>query len=65
MLPTLTCAQKIIDRVVSLTYVGRSNFIADKNFQGKIAGVYTVDAALSEEEISKITRRMYAGIDTL
>jgi len=45
--------------------VGRSNWPLEGYFQGKIAGLYTVDALLSEAEISKISRKMYRGDETL
>ena len=53
------------DRVFSNTYIGRSNWPLDANFSGSMAGVYAVDALLNQTEISRITSRMYRGLDTL
>jgi len=59
------CAVAREDRIVSKTYVGRSSSAADAYSQLNVAGLYAVDALLSEAEISKITSRMYRGDDSL
>jgi len=59
------CTTARLDRVVSRTYVGRSNWPLDAYSQGSIAGLYAVDQLLSDSEISKITSEMYQGEDTL
>jgi len=56
---SVTCGVPIIDRVVSKTLIGMSNWPNDpSSLQGSIAGLYAVDAALSDSEIAKITNRM-------
>jgi len=45
--------------------VGKSNVTGDAFLQADIAGLYAVDAVLSEAEISKIVGKMYQGADTL
>jgi len=60
-----TCAVARTDRQVVNTYVGKSNWAGDVYLQGSIAGLYAVDAALSEAEISSIISKMYQGEDTL
>jgi len=61
-----TCATTQADRAVSNTFVGKSNFgIGDAFLQGSIAGLHTVDAVLSEAEISSIIGKIYMSDDTL
>ena len=60
-----TCASARTDWVVSNTFVGKSNWDSNPYLTGRIAGLYTVDAALSEPEISKITNKIYRGEDSM
>jgi len=60
-----TCSFAVTDRVFSTTYVGRSNWAGDTYSKGSIAGLYVVDALLSEAEIADISGKMYRGEDTL
>ena len=60
-----TCATPQTDRLVLMTYVARSNWASEGYFQGSMAGLYTVDAFLSNVEISKIIKTMYEGGDPL
>ena len=60
-----TCSFAVTDRVFSKTYVGRSNWAGDTYSKCSIAGLYAVDALLSEAEISDISEKMYRGEDTL
>jgi len=60
-----TCAVARTDRQVVNSYVGKSNWANDVYLQGSIAGLYAVDPALSEAEISSIISKMYQGEDTL
>ena len=59
-----TCATTRVNRVVSFTYIGKSSWPDDPYAQVSIAGLYAVDAVLSEAEISDIVSKMYQGKDT-
>ena len=63
---SVTCDVPVLDRRVSQTYVGMSNWPDDpSSLQGSIAGLYTVDQLLSDEEIAMVTSRVYNGSDTI
>jgi len=54
-----------MDRVASITIIGKTNRAEVSYSQASIAGLCAVDALLSEAEIFKISRRMYRGDDNL
>ena len=45
-----TCSARK-DRMITKTYVGKSQYASGKTMQSAIAGLYTVDAVLSQAEI--------------
>jgi len=47
------------DRSVDLTYIGRSSRAQDPYLSGKIAGLYALDALLSDVEISELSNKIY------
>jgi len=53
------------DRSTSVTYVGKSIVASDSYSNVNIAGLYAVDALLTEAEIEVVIRRINAGEDTL
>jgi len=62
---SVQCPMARLDRQVYNTLVGTSNWAESANSQASIAGLYAVDAFLSETEILKISNSMYMGEDTL
>jgi len=61
----VVCETARVDRSVSVTNTGKSQWVVAAFENVSIAGLYAVDALLSEAEISEISRRMYLGVDTL
>ena len=59
------CDSPRLNRNIDNTFVGRSNFASDPFFQGRIAGLYAVDALLSAPEIMEISMKMFRGEDVL
>ena len=59
-----TCSDKQQDRTLQFAYVGRSPYDGPY-LDGNIAGHNTVDAVLSETDISDIVSRIYTGHDTI
>jgi len=62
---TVICPSARTDKITTNTFVGRSLWTGDASFQGKIAGLYAVDALLPDAEISQIISSMDIGDDTL
>jgi len=62
--PTSQVCTARTERTISLTYVGKSAW-SDPYLSGSIAGLYAVDALLTEPEIVVVISRMNAGEDTL
>jgi len=60
----IVCSTHRVDRSVTITYVGKDNW--NTNYlSGSIAGLYAVDALLTEAEIATVIARINAGEDTL
>jgi len=53
-----TCSTAPTDRTLSKTYVGRSNWDNEENFNGDIAGLFVVDEYLSTEVTSFILKEV-------
>jgi len=60
----VVCGTARTNRNVVNTFVGKSNW-ADPYFSGSIAGLYVVDALLTESDIAEVVSRMNVGQDTL
>jgi len=58
------CETALSNRDVANTLVGKSNWPNDL-FSGRMAGLYAVDALLTEPEIAEVVSRMNAGEDVL
>ena len=62
---SIPCHVTRIDRNVAETFIGRTPWVNEAYLNGNIAGLYAVDALLTEEEIEVVIRRINAGEDTL
>ena len=60
----VSCDTARINMNVDNTFVGKS-YADDAYFSGSIAGLYAVDALLTESEIAEVASRMNAGNDAL
>ena len=58
-----TASASLVDRTVSLTYMGRSQWWDDAYFNGDIAGVFVVDEYLSTDATSALADAMVRGVD--
>jgi len=62
---SISCTFAIGDRTVTNTFVGKSHWASDAYSNVAVAGLYAVDAALSDPEIVQIINNMYNANDVL
>jgi len=59
---TIVCPIARTDRVVTKTYVGRSNWASHAYLNASIAGLYAIDSLLSKSQIAEIHNTMYTNV---